>query len=160
MASGDSLLYFDPLANRPPTSAFATLDLRGAFVALEFDAAANESASFYAPLPRHYRGGNLIATLYGTSGGTSGNAKIRVALTRIVAGNSLDSPPATSDSEDVTIAAPAAAGQLVIAATAAMSVASLTASDLLLCTVTRLATDAADTLASDWELTGLEICEQ
>jgi hypothetical protein len=160
MASGDSLMYFDPLANRPPASAYATLDLRGALAVLDFDAAANEAASFLAPMPRHYRGGDLIAELYGTSAETSGNARLRIGLTRLVAASALDPPPSELSSAELVIAAPASAGQLVRAATAPMAAGSLTAGDLLLVSVARMATDGTDTLTSDWELTGIEVREQ
>lgn len=160
MATGDSLISFDPLANRPPSSDYATLDLRGDLPVLDFDASSNESAQFLAPVPSHYNGGDLTATLlWAASSATSGNAKIRVKLTRLTVGSNLDSLPSVGDSDDITDAAPATNGDIATATTGSMTVASLTAGNLLLVEVTRLATDAADTMTGDCELVSLAITE-
>ena len=80
MASGDSLLVFDPLSNRPPTADYATVDLRNGFVVLDFDDTTDEAAVFHAVVPSHYGGGNLVAVLNWTSTtATTGNTKLRVA---------------------------------------------------------------------------------
>lgn len=54
MASGDTLLIFTPLHNEPPTSNYATFDVRNQHPVLDFDAATNESAVFSAVMPRSY----------------------------------------------------------------------------------------------------------
>jgi hypothetical protein len=54
MASGDTLVVFTPLANEPPATAYATLDLRNNHPVLDFDAATNEVAMFTGIMPRSY----------------------------------------------------------------------------------------------------------
>ncbi len=160
MAAGDTLLIFDPLANHPPTANFATLDLRGDFVVLDFDASTNESAQFHAVVPSHYRGGELRVVLTGTSStATTGTAKLRVELTRIAAGDNLDSLPAPDASADLTVACPATCGLLVVSELSLLTAADLAAGEILRVQVTRLATDAADTVAGDWELVAVAVKE-
>jgi len=60
MASGDTLAIFGPQANQPPTSSYATLNLRNGHVVLEFDTATQETAIFASKMPRHYGGGNVV----------------------------------------------------------------------------------------------------
>ena len=160
MAAGDTILVFDPLANHPPTANFATLDLRGEFVVLDFDASANESAQFQAVVPSHYKGGELHVVVTGTStSATSGNVKLRVELTPIAAGINLDSLPAASVSGDLVVACPATSGVLVESEFDALSVADLEAGEILRVQITRLASDGADTMAGDWELVGVAVKE-
>ena len=56
MASGDTLLIFTPLHNEPPTSNYATFDVRNQHPVLDFDASTNESAVFSSVMPRSYAG--------------------------------------------------------------------------------------------------------
>jgi hypothetical protein len=160
MAIGDTLLMFDPLANRPPTSGYATLDLRGQFIVLDFDASANEQAQFHAVVPRHYRGGDIKVLVSWTStSATSGNAKLRVELTRLTSSGNLDSLPSVTGSADVVIAAPATNGNVGVAEFAAVAVSDLAAGEMLLVRITRLATDGADTMTGDLELIAVEVKE-
>jgi len=52
MASGDTLLIFQPYNNSPPSGTYATLDTRNDHPVLDFDASTNESAVFSAVMPR------------------------------------------------------------------------------------------------------------
>lgn len=84
MASGDSLLIFGPLSNEPPSSAFATIDLRNGHPVLDFDAATDESAVFTGILPRRYGGGGLTVYLHWTAtSATSGATRWEVAFEAI-----------------------------------------------------------------------------
>jgi len=56
MASGDTLLIFRPQDNEPPSSNYATFDLRNVHPVLDFDATTNESAVFSAVMPQNYAG--------------------------------------------------------------------------------------------------------
>lgn len=160
MATDDTLLIFDPLADHPPATNYATLDLRGDFVVLDFDASTNEQAQFHAVVPSHYKGAALRVLLTGTSStATSGAAKLRVELTRIAAGDNLDSLPAPDASADITVACPATSGLLVVSELSLLTVADLTAGEILRVQVTRLATDAADTIVGDWELVAVAVKE-
>jgi hypothetical protein len=160
MAIGDTLLIFDPLANQPPATNYATLDMRGDFVVLDFDANTNEQAQFHAVVPSHYKGGPLRVRLTGTSStATSGAAMLRVELTRIAAGANLDSLPASSASADLMVACPATSGVLAVSEWSLLTVADLAAGEILRVQVTRLATDAADTMTGDWELVAVTVRE-
>jgi hypothetical protein len=160
MATGDTIFVFDPLANHPPTANFATLDLRGEFVVLDFDASANEAAQFQAVVPSHYRGGDLCVVVTGTSTtATSGDVKLQVELTRIAAGANLDSLPAASASGDLVVACPATSGVLVESEFGSLSVADLEAGEILRVQITRLASDGADTMTSDWEVVSVVVKE-
>ena len=160
MAVGDTLLVFDPLSNCPPTSAYATLDVRGEFVVLDFDAAANERAQFHANLPTHYRGGDLTVFVTWTSTtATSGDVKLRVELTRIVSGDNLDALPSPQATADVTANCPASSGDLAVVEVGPLVISGLAAGETLCVHITRLATDGADTMSGDFELVAVEVRE-
>lgn len=73
MASGDTLVVLTPLHNEPPSSSYATLDLRNNHPVLDFDAGSDESAVFSAIMPRNYWGnGVTIRIHYAMSSTTSG----------------------------------------------------------------------------------------
>ena len=84
MASGGTLLIFTPLHNEPPTSNYATLDLRNQHPVLDFDSSTNEAAVFSAVMPRNYDGGGVTVYLhYAMSSATSGTVDWDVAFERI-----------------------------------------------------------------------------
>lgn len=84
MSSGDTLLVFLPLHNEPPSSNYATLDLRNNHPVLDFDAATNESAVFSGVMPQHYDGGGVTVYLhYAMSTAISGDVDWDVAFERI-----------------------------------------------------------------------------
>jgi len=160
MASGDSLLVFDPLSNRPPAVGYASVDLRNGFVVLDFDDTTDEKALFHAVIPSHYSGGQLLAVVTWTSStATTGDAQFRVEITRLSSGANLDTLPAVDGSGDVTSTAPATSGQLVVSETPLISVGGAVAGDLLLIGMTRLASIGTDTLVGDAEIVSLEIRE-
>jgi hypothetical protein len=160
MASSETLLVFDPLSNRPPATDFASVDLRGEFVVLDFDAATNEVAQFHAIVPSHYSGGDLTAVLtWASSTATSGNARLKVELTRLGTGVNLDALPAPDGSAELAVSAPSTSGDLAVDSADPVAVSGLTPGDTLRVAVTRLATDAADTMAGDLELVSLELRE-
>jgi hypothetical protein len=160
MALNDTLLVLDPLANHSPAANFATLDMRGEFLVLDFDATANEQAQFHAIVPSHYKGAKLqLAVTWTPTTATTGNAKLRVELTRIEPSTNLDSLPPADATVDVTVAAPATSGVLVRSEFASATVSDLAAGDLLRVQLSRLATDAADTMTGDLELAAIEVRE-
>lgn len=160
MASGDSLLVFDPLSNRPPTVDYASIDLRSGFVVLDFDDTTDEKALFYGVIPSHYGGGPLQAAITWTSStATTGNAVFRVETTRLSSGVNLDSLPIVDGSGDVTVTAPATSGQIVVSESPSLSAGGAVIGELLLISLTRLASTGADTLVDDVELISLEIRE-
>ena len=120
MASGDTLIVYTPLNNEPPSSNFATLDVRNLHPVLDFDATTNESAVFSAVMPRSYAGGGLTVYIhYAMTSATSGNIDWDIAFERIgdqqqdidadgfAAVNSVDNTtvPGTSGNVDIVIVA-------------------------------------------------------
>lgn len=160
MASGDTLCVFNPLSNSPPESDYATLDLRSGFAVLDMDDSAIEKASFSALLPSHYGGGQVKALVTWTSStAISGQVKFRVEITKIQEGDNLDALPSVAGSIEMNSAAPATSGILVVAESSAMNAGGASPGDLLLVAISRLATDAADTLVGDTEILALELQE-
>lgn len=64
MASGDTLSVFGPADNEPPSSNYATLDVRNRHSVLDFDTTTQETAIFSAVMPRNYAGGNIVAYVH------------------------------------------------------------------------------------------------
>jgi hypothetical protein len=84
MASGETLLIFDPMNNEPPATLYATLDLRNSHPVLDFDGTADEEAVFTGILPRNYAGGGLTIYLHVMfTTATSGNAYWQAAIERM-----------------------------------------------------------------------------
>jgi len=54
MPTNDTLAIWTPLANEPPSTAYATLDTRNAQPVLDFGDAVDASAVFSGVMPRHY----------------------------------------------------------------------------------------------------------
>lgn len=89
MASGDFLSVFTPLSNEPPSSSYATLDLRNGHPVLDFDGASDESAVFTGVLPANYDGGGVTVDVYWTcddaGNGSSDDVDIDIAFERMAA---------------------------------------------------------------------------
>lgn len=84
MASGDTLITFGALHNEPPSSNYATLDLRNGHVVLDFDTTTQEAAIFTGILPRHYGGGGITVYIhYAMTSATSGTCGWDVAFERM-----------------------------------------------------------------------------
>lgn len=84
MASGDTLAVFHPYGNEPPTSNFATLDLRNNHPVLDFDATTDEEAVFSTVLPRHYGGGGITVYIhYSMSSAVANNVVWQTAFERV-----------------------------------------------------------------------------
>lgn len=160
MAIGDSLLAADALSNRPPAADFATVDVRGDFVVLDFDDSTAEQAQFHAVVPSHFGGGEIEPVLsWTTSSAVTGNCKFQVELIHLTAGDNLDSLPAASGSSTVTAAAPSASGDVVVTACDSIEVPGLAAGDILQVLLSRQSAEAADTVVGDVELISLELRE-
>lgn len=116
MASGDTLLVFNPLDNEPPSSNFANLSRRNGHYVLQFDDTTNESAVFSSVMPRNYGSGGLTVYIhYAMASAVTGDVDWDVAFERIgdqqqdidsdgfAAVNSVDNTtvPATSGNVDI-----------------------------------------------------------
>jgi hypothetical protein len=84
MASGETLLIFTAVHGEPPSSNFATFDLRNLHPVLDFDPTTNESMVFGGVLPRNYGGGGITAYIhYSMSTAESGDVDWDIAFERI-----------------------------------------------------------------------------
>jgi hypothetical protein len=84
MATGQTLCVFTPLQNEPPSSNYATLNLRNSHPVLEFDSSTQEAAIFTGVLPRHYNGGGITVYLHWAAAtATTGTIGWDVAFERI-----------------------------------------------------------------------------
>lgn len=128
MASGDTLCVFSPLNSVPPggTRVAAQYDVRGGandiqIPCLDFDAATDEYAAFFAIMPRHYGGNGITVYLHVafTNDDDTGNptAQFEVCFGRIGdAQMDLDGiVAALAAAQDVTITVPATCGHVDIA---------------------------------------------
>jgi len=163
MASGDTLLIFTPLHNQPPTSNFATLDVRNQHPVLDFDDTTDESAIFGGILPRNYDGGGITIYLhYAMSSATSGNIVWHATFERI--GDEvqdIDSDDFAEANTD-TDAVPSVSGKVGVASitfTDGADMDSIAAGEAFRLKATRDADNASDTTAGDAELLRIEIKE-
>lgn len=84
MASGDTLLIFLPHNNEPPSSNYATLDLRNQHPVLDFDDTTNEDAVFTGIMPRNYDGSGITVYIhYAMSSATTNDIDWDAAFERI-----------------------------------------------------------------------------
>ena len=163
MASGSTLAIFDALAARPTAASGAHVDLRNDHPVLVFGDAADESASFAAALPNRYAGGSLLVRLtWAADAATSGDVRWSASLETQPASASFD-----LDTDDYGSAV--ASTETTAAAAGRLSVAEITltvptsptpiAGESYRVQISRLATDAVDTLVGDAQLLSLEIRE-
>jgi hypothetical protein len=64
MASGDTLAVFHPYDNEPPSSNYATFNVRNSHPILEFDDTTSWAAIFTGLLPRNYAGGGITVYVH------------------------------------------------------------------------------------------------
>lgn len=79
MASGDTLAVWDATGGIPPSSGYATLDVRNEHVVLDFDKGVNESSYLVGVLPRNYAGGGLALQVEFITSTTTGNTVVWAA---------------------------------------------------------------------------------
>ncbi|TWT90998.1 hypothetical protein Mal64_13970 [Pseudobythopirellula maris] len=167
MAQSDTLAIYDALAARLPADDHASIDLRNGNVVLDFAEGEDKSVDYSGVLPSNYGGGELKAILtWAATTATSGAVLWGAAFERrslddaSLGAFDLDSD-ALSDPVTGASAAPSEAGDLV------QCELTLGAAETLLphagepyrLRVSRLGTDAADTLAGDAELLAVELKE-
>jgi hypothetical protein len=77
-------IIFYPADNSPPSSNFATLDLRNAHMVLDFDTTTGESAVFTGILPLSYGGGGItVEVAYSMESATTGTCGFTVEVERV-----------------------------------------------------------------------------
>jgi hypothetical protein len=162
MASGDSLLVFTPHMNEPPSSNYATFDLRNLHPVLDFDDTTNEDAVFTGVLPRNYDGGGLTVYIhYAMTSATSGDIDWDAAFERIGdQQQDLDSDGFASAQSVDNTTVPGTSGLVDIVSitfTDGAQIDSIAVGESFRIKVTRDAT--SDTATGDAELVALEIKE-
>lgn len=88
MATGDTVCSALPANNEPPSSNFATDELRNGHPLLAFDATTQETAIFTFVMPRHYSGGSIQWYIHVTlASATSGTVGFDLAMERMSDGS-------------------------------------------------------------------------
>lgn len=147
---------FRPRDNNGPTSAFATSGSRNAIQILEFDAASNESAVFVSMVPSGIPllSGITSRIVWMASSATANNVRWSVQFEKMNTDMDADSfDVATSG----TSTANGTAGIPSILAINSTSIDGLRDGDPYRVKLTRVASDAADTMAGDAQLIMLEL---
>jgi hypothetical protein len=165
MPSGDTLRDWEPTANQPPATAYATLDTRNAHPVLDFDGSTDEEAVFGGILARRYSGGGLTVNIHCTfTSATSGSVRWQAAFERVDAsGLDIDSDSfASFQSNGGT--APGTSGQEIVVAitfTDGAQIDSLAVGERFRLKIRRDAdgTSGTDNIATDAELTAVELVE-
>lgn len=163
MASGNSLCVFVPVVSEPPTSNFATFDIRNVVLVLDFDDAVDESVEFAGFMPRHYGGGGITVTI-----GWMATAAIINDCIWDISFKSISDDADDLDSKafaavnSVTDVAPSASGEVAYAEvtfTDGADMDSIAAGEYFRLKISRDANNASDTLVGDAELVFIEIKE-
>lgn len=158
MASGDTLQIFTPAHNVPPSSNYATFDVRQGHLVLDFDDSTGESADFPGVLPENYAGGGLDVELHWSATDTTVGPDDVVWNVQIEAIGD-DDTDTDSDSfaaaNAVTDTEPSASGELsyaTVSFTDGADMDSLAAGEAYRLRITRDVDNGSDDLAGDAEL--------
>ena len=166
MATTDTLLIFAPQGYEPPTSNFATLDLRQNHPVLDFDATTDEEAVWKGVLPIQYAGGGLTIKIHASfTSATSGNVVWQAAIERV--GDEvldIDSDSFAAFQTTGAVAAPTTSGlvkEFTVTFTSGSQMDSLVAGEAFRLKVRRDADDTSgtDTVTGDAELWAAEVRE-
>jgi hypothetical protein len=153
MASGNTLVTFDAVEGRPPTSAPARVGERNNQFHYAFSPSTIENLVFRGIMPQHYGGGGVNVHLHTRSSATSGNFIFNTAFERQTGQDTGSDGFATAQA-----ATTATNGSAGIPNGGQMD--SVVAGDAFRLLVTRDATNVSDTVNSnDLELTQIEIRE-
>ena len=163
MASGDTLAIFTPHANEPPATNYATVDIRGTHMVLDFDDTTAESAQFGAVLPRNYAGGGItLNVIWLATTATTGNVKWNAQFERHQASTTDLDTDDFATAQSATGTAPATSGAPLytsIAFTNGAQMDSVAVGESFRIKITRDAADGTDTMTGDAELLRVEIRE-
>lgn len=163
MASGNSLVAFNPYNNEPPSAAFATINIRNNHPVLDFDAATDEDAIFTSVLPRNYSGGGLtVLLIWCAASATSGDCVWNAAIERDDDGGLDIDADSFAAAQAVTSTAPGTSGVLKyssITFTSGAQMDSLAAGEAFRIKITRDANNGSDTMTGDAQLVAVEIRE-
>jgi len=164
MGAGDTLLIFGPMQNEPPSSAYATLDLRNLHPVLDFDDTTDENAVFSAVMPQHYAEGGITVYLhYAMTSAESDNIIWSVAFERIGdQQQDIDSDGFASAQSCSATAVPGTSGNVDVISipfTDGAQIDSIDPGEAFRIKVTRDADNESDTATGDAELLAVELRE-
>lgn len=164
MASGDVLYALTPQANEPPSSNFATLDLRNYHLVLDFDDTTDEAAVFKFYLPPYYSGGGLTVEIFASfTSATSNNVVWEAAIERVTDSNQdIDSDGFASAQSSGAVAVPGTSGHVkkfTVAFTSGAQMDSLAAGEWGRLKINRDANNGSDNATGDAELWSVTIKE-
>jgi len=158
MASGDTLAIFSPQANEPPTSAYATFDVRNGILVLDFDGATSESAVFRGILPGNYAGGGLTLLIYWmATSATTGDVVWGGSIERAQdGGTDQDSDSFATEQLSAAVTTNGTSGiknKSTITFSSGANMDSLAAGEPFRIKIARKPADAGDTMTGDAEFT-------
>lgn len=161
MASGSTLHIFKPKNHEPPTSNPATIDLRNAQEVLDFDGTTNEATRFSSILNRAYSGGGLTVICHvAATSATSGDVIFTAAIERRNTDMDSDSFASAQTSAATTVSGTSGITvPVTITLSSGANMDSLAAGEPFRIEIIRNAASGSDTVASDVELTCVEIRE-
>lgn len=164
MASGDSLVYFNPQMAQFPSSNYATFDTRNTVLVLDFDDTTDETCYFRGLMPRHYDGGGVtVSVRWAATSATTGTISLDVAFAKV--GDDTDdidgSLFASAKNANPTTASASGEVDYVDIAFSSAEADSVAAGEEFFLLVRRDAdgTTSTDNLTGDMELLGIEIRE-
>jgi hypothetical protein len=162
MASGDTLAVLLPQGYEPPSSNYATLDLRNNRPVLDFDDTTDESAVWTFIMPQHYAGttGITVHIWYAMSSATSGDIDWGIQIERTIDGVTIASDDFAAAQLVQNTTVPGTAGlidEVTIAFTDGSQMDSLVVGEVGRLKIYRDADQ--DTATGDAELVALEIRE-
>ena len=157
-------MFFSPLANEPPASGFATIDLRNGHPVLDFDASAAEVAQFTGELPATYAGGADVDVdlQWCATSATSGAVVWQASLERLGTATDIDADSFGTTVSAGAVTVPGTSGQSLVTTitlSGAGELDSIAAGERFRLRLERLATDAADTATGDAELMSVSVSE-
>lgn len=163
MASGQTLLVFNPQSGVPPAANSPQLDTRNNHVIWDFDAAANELLDFESLMPRNYNGGGLtVAIVWSATTASANVTRWLVSFERHQEDVTDIDTDSFATAKAVNATAPGTNGARAydeIAFTDGAEIDSLAAGESFRLRIERDATNAADTMVGDAELARIEIRE-
>jgi hypothetical protein len=152
-----TLVVFFPQNAIPPSTNYATRDIRNLTPVLDFDSSTSESVYFVGLIPQQYQGGGINAYIHFTCDATSGDVDWDLSFDKYTSDLDLDSAPVflhsvSSDGNNVS----STSGQIT---TAELKIGeakldSIGAGDLF---IVKLSRDIADTASGDANFIALEL---
>lgn len=164
MASGNTLAVLMPQASEPPSSNYATFDVRNGILVLDFDTTTSESVIFRGVLPAHYSGGGLTLNIYWmATSATSGDVVWGGSIERAQEGGTdQDSDSFATEQLSSAVTTSGTSGiknKSTITFSSGANMDSLAAGEPFRLKVARKPADAGDTMTGDAEFTEAHLKE-